>query len=126
MLVRVGHLDVAGRPAPARGLGLLPGSLSVHCDGEPTRLPVYRHAVRAGTVPSGWAVDDGVGLLFRGGELVEVVSSRAAGASAAGGAGRGGAGHARRLTSASTSATPPTSPSTAQRLKGSGTFTKGA
>jgi peptidase E len=65
-----------GAPAPAPGLGLLPGSLSVHCDGEPQRLPVYREAVRAGTVPPGWAADDGVGLLFRGRELADVVSSR--------------------------------------------------
>jgi dipeptidase E len=65
-----------GAPAPAPGLGLLPGSLSVHCDGEPARLPVYRHAVRSGVVPSGYAADDGVGLLFRGTELQDVVSSR--------------------------------------------------
>ena len=31
-----------GAPAPAPGLGFLPGSLSVHADGEPARLPVYR------------------------------------------------------------------------------------
>jgi hypothetical protein len=65
-----------GAPAPAPGLGLLPGSLSVHCDGEPARLPVLRDAVRAGRVPPGYAADDGVGLLFRGHQLVEAVSSR--------------------------------------------------
>jgi dipeptidase E len=65
-----------GSPEPARGLGFLPGSLSVHADGEPDRLPIYRRAVAAGTVPAGWAADDGVGLLFRGTALAEVVSSR--------------------------------------------------
>ncbi len=65
-----------GAPAPAPGLGLLPGSLSVHADGEPGRLPVYRDAVAEGTIPPGWAADDGVALLFRGTELDEVVSSR--------------------------------------------------
>jgi peptidase E len=65
-----------GSPAPARGLGFLPGSLSVHADGEPDRLPVYRGAVAAGTVPPGWAADDGAGLLFRGCALAEAVSSR--------------------------------------------------
>jgi peptidase E len=65
-----------GAPAPARGLGLLSGSLSVHCDGEPARLPVFRHAVRSGTMPSGYAADDGAGLLFRGDTLQDVVSSR--------------------------------------------------
>jgi peptidase E len=65
-----------GSPAPARGLGFLRGSLSVHADSEPGRLPVYRRAVAAGTVPPGWAADDGVGLLFLGDSLAEVVSSR--------------------------------------------------
>jgi dipeptidase E len=65
-----------GHPAPARGLGFVAGSLSVHADGEPDRLRVYRRAVAAGTVPPGWAADDGAGLLFRGDTLAEVVSSR--------------------------------------------------
>jgi dipeptidase E len=65
-----------GRPAPAPGLGLLPDSLSVHRDGEPDRLPVYRAAVRDGLLPAGWAADDGVGLLFEDEVLVSAVSSR--------------------------------------------------
>jgi dipeptidase E len=65
-----------GYPEPAPGLGLLPGMLSVHADGEPARLPVCREAVAAGTVPPGWAADDGVALLFRDRELEDVVSSR--------------------------------------------------
>jgi peptidase E len=65
-----------GAPAPVTGLGLLPGSLSVHRDGEPDRLPVYRSAVRDGILPPGWAADDGVGLLFEGETLVRAVSSR--------------------------------------------------
>jgi peptidase E len=65
-----------GHPAPAPGLGLLPGSLSVHMDGEPGRLPVYRAAVRSGALPSGYAADDGVALLFREHTLEDVVSSR--------------------------------------------------
>jgi hypothetical protein len=58
------------------GLGLLEGSLTVHADGEPERLPVWLASVRDGTLPGGWAVDDGVGLLFRGLRLARVVSSR--------------------------------------------------
>lgn len=65
-----------GVPQPVKGLGLLPGSLSVHCDGEPDRLPVYLDAVRAGVLAPGWAVDDGVGLLWRGRRLERVVSAR--------------------------------------------------
>ena len=36
----------SGHAAPARGLGFLPGSNSVHHDSEPARRPVYLEAVR--------------------------------------------------------------------------------
>jgi peptidase E len=68
-----------GHPEAVEGLGLLPGSLTVHYDGEEDRRPVYLEAVADGTVPGGWAADDGVGLLFRGRELVKAVSSRPGG-----------------------------------------------
>ena len=61
------RLDVE-RAARRRSTGsaCCPGSLSVHRDGEPERLPVYLDAVRARRrCPPGWAADDGVGLLFR-------------------------------------------------------------
>jgi len=66
----------SGPPEPLSGLGLLSGSLTVHADGEPERLPVWLAAVRDGVLPGGWAVDDGVGLLFCGERLQRVVSSR--------------------------------------------------
>ncbi len=66
----------AGRPAPAPALGLLPGSLSVHADGQPDRAPVFREAVRTGVLPGGWLADDGAGLLFRERELESVVAAR--------------------------------------------------
>lgn len=66
----------SGSPEPIEGMGLLRGSLTVHADGEPERLPVWLGSVREGTLPGGWAADDGVGLLFRGGTLERVVSSR--------------------------------------------------
>jgi peptidase E len=66
----------SGPPEPLAGLGLLEGSLTVHADGEPERLPVWLAAVRDGTLPGGWALDDGVGLLFRGRSLARIVSSR--------------------------------------------------
>jgi dipeptidase E len=56
----------SGAPAQARGLGFLPGSNSVHHDGEPARRLVYLGAVRRGEIPSGWAADDGAALVFRG------------------------------------------------------------
>ena len=66
----------SGTPEPMAGLGLLKGSLTVHADGEPERLPVWLKSVRVGALPGGWAADDGVGLLFRGRNLERVVSSR--------------------------------------------------
>ena len=65
-----------GAPEAVAGLGLLPGSLSVHLDGEPERLPVFRSAVATGTLPSGYAADDGSALVWDGGALLECVSSR--------------------------------------------------
>jgi peptidase E len=66
----------SGPPEPIAGLGLLEGSLTVHADGEPERLPVWLAGVRDGTLPGGWALDDGAGLLFRGQRLERAVSSR--------------------------------------------------
>lgn len=58
------------------GLGLLPGSFCPHYDGEPERRPAYTRLVGDGTLPPGYAADDDVGLLFRGAELVDVISHR--------------------------------------------------
>jgi dipeptidase E len=66
-----------GAPRAAHGLGLLPGSLSVHLDSQPERLPVYRAAVAAGELPPGYAVSDGAALLFSGTGLAECVASDA-------------------------------------------------
>jgi peptidase E len=57
------------------GLGFLSGSACPHYDGEERRRPVYTRLVRDG-FPSGYAADDGVGLLFEATELREVVSAR--------------------------------------------------
>jgi dipeptidase E len=65
-----------GVPGPVEGLGLLQGSLTVHADGEPERLPVFEAAVAAGTLAAGYAADDGCGLLFRGERFERAVSSR--------------------------------------------------
>jgi peptidase E len=65
-----------GRPEATGGLGLLPGSLSVHLTGEPSRLPAFHEAIRLGTLPDGWALDDGAGLLFEDRGLVRAVSAR--------------------------------------------------
>jgi peptidase E len=66
-----------GAPEAVAGLGLLPGSLSVHLDGEATRMPVYRDAVGRGALPAGYAAGDGAALLFDERRLVECVASQA-------------------------------------------------
>lgn len=65
-----------GTPEVVAGLGLLPGSLTVHADGQPGRLPVFEAAVADGRLPPGHAADDFVGLLFREDRLERVVASR--------------------------------------------------
>jgi peptidase E len=65
-----------GAPEPARGLGLLDASLSVHLDSEPERLPVYLAAVGRGELPGGWAAEDGAALVFEGRRLARVVAAR--------------------------------------------------
>jgi peptidase E len=57
-------------------LGWLRGSFSPHFDSEPRRRAIYRRLIHNGTMPGGYAVDDGVALHFVGGKLVRAVSSR--------------------------------------------------
>jgi dipeptidase E len=65
-----------GQPEVVNGIGLLPGSLTVHLDGEAERMPVYTHAVGTGALPPGYAAEDGAALVFHGTELAECVASR--------------------------------------------------
>lgn len=73
-----GITSSTGRLAPAPGLGLLPGSNCVHYHDEAGRRPAFLAAIDDESLPAGWGVDDGVGLLFEGEELADVVSSRPA------------------------------------------------
>jgi peptidase E len=66
-----------GQPELVHGIGLLPGSLSVHRDGEPERLPVYERAVARGELPPGFAADDCAAVVYHGTRLAECVASRA-------------------------------------------------
>ncbi|MER0479102.1 peptidase E [Streptomyces sp. Edi2] len=69
--------DSFGPPVPlADGLGLLPGSLCPHYDGEPERRPGYLAAVNDRALPAGWAVDDGATGVFTDGRLTDVVTRR--------------------------------------------------
>jgi peptidase E len=64
-----------GVARPARGLGLLPGTLSVHHHRDPDRRKALLQAVSM-VIPPGFGVDDQAGLLFEGGRLAEIVSAR--------------------------------------------------
>lgn len=58
------------------GLGLLPGSLGVHYDSDPNRRVAHRAAVASGILPDGYALDEGVGLVYEGTRLVEVIAEQ--------------------------------------------------
>jgi len=58
------------------GLGLIPYSNCVHYDSEEQRRPLFQSLVADGTVPSGYATDDGAGVLYRGTEFVEALSEK--------------------------------------------------
>ena len=57
------------------GLKFLPGSFCPHYDSESLRRPRYEEVVGSGALPGGYAADDGVGVLFNGHDLEEVVAS---------------------------------------------------
>jgi peptidase E len=56
------------------GLGLLPYGNGVHYDNEKRRRPLVHELVANGTLPVTHCTDDGVGLVYRGTELVEAVT----------------------------------------------------
>ncbi len=60
--------------AVGNGLGLLPYGNGVHYDSEAARRPTVHRLVADGTLPVTHCTDDGVGLVYRGTELVEAVT----------------------------------------------------
>jgi peptidase E len=56
------------------GLGLLPYGNGVHYDSEEQRRPLLHSLVGDGTLPTSYATDDRVGLLYEGTEPVAVIS----------------------------------------------------
>ena len=62
--------------AVTTGLALLPWSNGVHYDSEPGCRPLFQSLVGDGTLPSGYATDDGAGLLYQGTDLMEAVSEQ--------------------------------------------------
>jgi len=56
------------------GLGLIPFSNGVHYDSEEQRRPAFQSLIAEGTLPDGYATEDGVGVHYRGTEFVEAVT----------------------------------------------------
>jgi peptidase E len=56
------------------GLGFLPWSNCVHYDSEPRRRAAYHALISDGTLSGGYAIDDGVGILYRGDEMTEALA----------------------------------------------------
>ena len=52
------------------GLAFLPFSNGVHYDSEEQRRPLFHRLIADGTLPAGYATDDGAGVLYRGTEMV--------------------------------------------------------
>ena len=63
------------RPALG-GLALLPYGNGVHYDSEAQRRPLLHRLVADETLPTSYATEDGVGLVYEGTELVEAVADR--------------------------------------------------
>jgi len=70
-----GITSSAGKPRKSEGLGLLPGTLSVHYERDPDRRTCLLAEVSGG-LPAGYGIDDGAGLLFEGTRPVEAFAGR--------------------------------------------------
>lgn len=64
-------------------LGLIPYGNGVHYDSEAQRRPMVHSLVANGTLPTTFATDDGIGLLYEGTEPVEVIADSPSSQSAA-------------------------------------------
>ncbi len=61
------------------GLAFVPFANGVHYDSEAQRRPLFQSLIADGTLPAGYATDDGAGVRYRGTEFVEALSEREAG-----------------------------------------------
>jgi peptidase E len=68
-----GTTDSFGLPLHSvnNGLAFLPYSNSPHHDAEPERRPLIHRLIADGTLPDGYATENGTGLIFYGTELQE-------------------------------------------------------
>jgi peptidase E len=56
------------------GLGFLPYSNGVHYDSEAQRRPLFQRLVADGTLPDGYATDDGTGLVYHGTRMTQALT----------------------------------------------------
>ncbi len=56
------------------GLGLVPFSNGVHYDSEEQRRPAFQSLIGDGTLPAGYATEDGTGVLYHGTRFVEALT----------------------------------------------------
>ena len=66
----------SGTPAPAKGLGLIEGSLCVHYHHDPERRTEFMGEVAGGGMPPGYGCDDQAGMLFEDGVMTEAFTAR--------------------------------------------------
>jgi peptidase E len=73
-----GTTDSFGLPLQpiTNALGFLPYSNSPHHDAEPERRPLIHRLVGDGTLPPGYATDNGAGLVYRGTDLHEAITEK--------------------------------------------------
>ncbi|MHB1534638.1 MAG: Type 1 glutamine amidotransferase-like domain-containing protein [Acidimicrobiales bacterium] len=73
-----GTTDSFGLPLHALtdALGFLPYSNSPHHDAEPERRPLIHRLVAEGTLPGGYATDNGAGLVYHGSDLHEAITEK--------------------------------------------------
>jgi peptidase E len=58
------------------GLAFLPYSNSPHHDAEPERRPAIHRLIGDGTLPDGYATDNGAGLIYYGSDLHEAITEQ--------------------------------------------------
>ena len=56
------------------GLALVPFANGVHYDSEKQRRPLFQSLIGDGTLPDGFATEDGTGVLYQGTEFIEAVT----------------------------------------------------
>jgi peptidase E len=74
-----GTTDSYGLPLQAvtDALGFLPYSNSPHHDAEAERRPLIHRLIAEGTLPNGYATDNGAGLVYFGTDLHEAITEKA-------------------------------------------------